>query len=144
MELKFHTSLSKEECIERLNKALKRKFFSGWSLVVGKINNDNIYLRRPQYRGVIFPKIFSGRLQSVINGTEIIGTLTSANFFNFLFIILVTFVFAFGVSFIKNISTLLTALVILVFAIIYFYLSVDNGNNTVDFIKKTLDADLIK
>jgi len=108
----------------------------------GKVRGDNFYFRKGQqdarFGASIFNKKFYGRIESVSNGTEITGTFTIFHFFNILYIILI--IFGILVAFDSNPIGIWQVLLFLAFLIVFLYSARDNGEEQIDFIKKTLDA----
>jgi len=140
MELKFHTNLNKNECAMRLKDAIKEKFTLWKSQdVFGKIKGDNFSLRGSGDFGgdMYLNKKFRGRLESVSEGTNIIGNTTMATFHNILFVLVL--ICALSILWV-NINNWWVSLLVIVFLFFFYFLSGDSNKFYIDFIKKTLDA----
>ena len=144
MELKFHTNLSKDECIKRLNDAFRQKFFSVGKPIVGKVNGGKFHFREPEGWGTwSFNKRFSGHIESVSDGTEIIGTLSAMTVMNCIFVVVIVFGLLVVSNSMKNTPSLLTLWGIAIIIGFLYYLFRDRDGQYINFIKKVFDANQI-
>jgi hypothetical protein len=147
MQFKFHTKLSKDECVKRLNEASRQKFFSLGNDIIGKVKGDNFCLRSVQHAYLdTFNKSLSGSLQPVSDGTDIIvGRTTIFTKQNILLLLLLIFLsLVASRSLDGDVISFLKVIIILgVFIFIFIRFRSTPSHKFFNFIQETLEAEKV-
>ena len=144
MQLKFHTNLSKDECVKILNDSFKPKL--EFHDLVGKVKDDSFRFWKPlgflrfAPGNFFLRREFSGKLQAVTDGTEIVGKLVHWTIVNMILLfgwIIITLFLSLAALGHGNV---IGAILGIIFIIASIGFGSDKDGPSIDFIKKTLDA----
>ena len=146
MQYKFHTNLSKEECLRRLSDKTNPNNLVGSSGVIGKVYGDSFYFdmsKKSTFRGIsAISKRFRGELQSVEGGTDISGILVSSGTNNiFIIALIILYLIMIVPAIIKNnLNPYQGVFITGALLVFYFFVPRVSRKENIDFIKSTLEA----
>ena len=142
----FHSNLGKDECIRRFSDKTNpdRPYMPNGA--IGKIEGDNFYFEiqfKAGWKGIsTISKRFSGVFQSIGNGTNISGSLTSSGTNKFMIIIISIVALVIFVPWIIKNGANPYQIAFFAFALIAMYYIVprSKGKENIEFIKNTFEA----